>query len=103
MARENQGLQIALILFVMLTIILSVSTYLCYRAYDDACKAKDVAVAAGSKSEQQARANANDVDELKRVIGADKTEPVTTITENFNTDIKKYGAAYPEDSQFYRR
>jgi len=50
-------------------------------------KPRTVAVAAGSKSEQQARANANDVDELKRVIGADKTEPVTTITETFNTDI----------------
>ena len=31
MARENQGLQIALIIFVMLTIILGVTTYLFFR------------------------------------------------------------------------
>ena len=31
MARENQGLQIALIVFVMLTIILGVTTYLFFR------------------------------------------------------------------------
>ena len=36
MARENQGLQIALIVFVMLTILLGVTTYLGFRQYDDA-------------------------------------------------------------------
>jgi hypothetical protein len=32
-ARENQGLQIALIVFVMLTIILSVTTFIFYNNY----------------------------------------------------------------------
>ena len=36
MARENQGLQIALIVFVMLTILLGVTTYLGFRQYNDA-------------------------------------------------------------------
>jgi len=36
MARENQGLQIALIVTVMLTIILGVTTFIFYRQYDDA-------------------------------------------------------------------
>jgi hypothetical protein len=103
MARENQGLQIALILFVMLTIILSVSTYLCYRAYDEANKGKEGALAAGSKIEQEARKSADQVDELKRLIGAAKTEPISAITDTFNADMKKYGTAYSEDSQFYRK
>ena len=33
---ENQGLQIALIIFVMLTIILSVTTFLFFREYEEA-------------------------------------------------------------------
>ena len=103
MARENQGLQIDQIICVMLLIVLSVSTYLGFRSYSDEFKAKEAAVAAGSKSEQQARANANDVDDLKKVIGADKTETATAITETFRADMQKYGAAYPEDSQFYRK
>jgi len=103
MARENQGLQIALIICVMLLIILSVSTYLCYRAYDDAFKGRETALAAGSKAEGVAKTNSDHVDELKRVIGAAKTEPIDVITSTFNDDMKKYGAAYPEDSQFYRR
>ena len=36
MARENQGLQIALIIFVMLTIILGVTTFIFYRQYEEA-------------------------------------------------------------------
>ena len=36
MARENQGLQIGLIVFVMLTIILGVTTYLFFRQYEEA-------------------------------------------------------------------
>ncbi len=32
-ARENQGLQIALIIFVMLTIVLSVTTYIFFDNY----------------------------------------------------------------------
>ena len=37
------------------------------------------------------------------MIGADKTETATAITETFRADMQKYGAAYPEDSQFYRK
>ena len=37
-ARENQGLQIALIIFVMLTIILSVTTFLFYRNFKGATR-----------------------------------------------------------------
>ena len=36
MARENQGLQIALIVFVMLTIVLSITTFLFVRQAADA-------------------------------------------------------------------
>ena len=41
MARENQGLQISLIVFVTLSLFLGVATYLLYRQYDEAAaKAK---------------------------------------------------------------
>ena len=43
MARENQGLQIALIIFVILTIILGVTTFLFFRQYEEAtAKAEDL-------------------------------------------------------------
>ena len=36
MARENQGLQIALIIFVMLTVVMSVMTFVYFRKFTEA-------------------------------------------------------------------
>jgi hypothetical protein len=104
MARENQGLQIALIVFVMLTIILGVTTYLFFRQYEESdIKAKSN-LAERDKSNKLAQKNEDDVKELKRLIfGAANTEKVETITTTtFNDDMKKYGSSYSEEARFYR-
>jgi hypothetical protein len=103
MARENQGLQIALIIFVMLTIILGVTTYLFYRQYDEtALKAKANADRA-SKLESDNAALEDRIVNLKRYIGIAKTETdMDAIKDQFEKDMQKYGASYPEDSRYYR-
>lgn len=103
MARENQGLQIALIIFVMLTIILGVSTYLCYRHYDDAVKAKAVADAAASKKDQEARKNGEDAAALKKMVGTAPTDMIDAVQEMFKKDMEKYGGSYSEEAQVYHR
>lgn len=101
MARENQGLQIALIIFVMLTIILAVTTYLFYRQYDEASlKAKSNLEDASQKAQLAAK-NESDLNELKRMLGV-KNDAVDAITTAFNKDMATYGGAYPEESRFYR-
>lgn len=103
MARENQGLQIALIVFVMLTIILGVTTYLFFRQYEEADLKATKNAADLTKATNLAVANENDVKELKRLIfGAENAEKVDAITSGtFAEDIKKYGLAYPEDVRYY--
>jgi len=102
MARENQGLQIALIIFVMLTIILGVTTYLCFRQYEEAdirAKAADVKAAEKTKL---ATKNEQDANDLKGLIGVAATEKVDAITSTtFNGDMKKYGGSYPAVDRFY--
>ncbi len=102
MARENQGLQIALILFVMATIVLSVTTYLGFKSYSDEFKAKEVALTAGAKAQNDATNFERNIKDLKKLIGAADTEQVDQIATQFGDDMKKYGAGYPEKSQFYR-
>jgi hypothetical protein len=103
MARENQGLQIALIVFVMLTIILGVTTYLFFRQYEEAdIKAKNNATERDKKATLAVK-NEDDANELKRLIGVAKTEKVDAITTTiFSEDMKKFGGSYPEDVRFYR-
>jgi hypothetical protein len=103
MARENQGLQIALILLVMAAIVLSVTTYLGFKSASDEFKAKQVAVTTGTKAENDARKYEGHIKILKKVIGAADAEAVDQIETKFGEDMKLYGAGYPEDSLFYRR
>jgi hypothetical protein len=101
MARENQGLQIALIIFVMLTVVLGATTYWTYRLYDEqAIKAKS-ALADASKNNDVANKHAKDIEDLKWMIGALKTEDIGKVRETFDLDIKNYGGAYPEQDRFY--
>lgn len=52
-ARENQGLQVAVIIFAILTIVLAVTTYIFYAKSDKATKEKAAAVAQADSANQQ--------------------------------------------------
>ena len=103
MAKENQGLQIALIIFVMLTIILGVTTFLFFRQYEDALLKAD---AAAGEAQQQKTAAENMLDEanrLKQIVGFAQTDGIATIDEAFNADMEKYAATFDEADRDYRK
>jgi hypothetical protein len=103
MARENQDLQIALIVSVMLTIILGVATFLCYRKYTDTEKSLQAALADGNKKSTEADRARDEVNKLKKdFIGVPDTQRVEDLSTQFAEDMKKYGSAYSQESQFYR-
>jgi len=102
MARENQDLQIALIVSVMLTIILGVATFLCYRQYTDTAKSLKAAQEDATKKQRDADKARDDANKLKRYLGVAETESIEEVSKQFDDDIKKYGGAYPQEAQFYR-
>ena len=53
MARESQGLQVLLIVFVMLTVVLGVTTYLYSKRADEATKAAAAAAASEKQAERR--------------------------------------------------
>ncbi len=103
MARENQDLQIALIVSVMLTIILGVATFLCYRKYTDTEKSLQAALADGNKKSREADMARDEASRLKKdFVGVPDTERIEELSNQFAEDMKKYGGAYSQESQFYR-
>ena len=100
MARESQGLQIALIIFVMLTIVLGVTTFIYHgRAVEALKQAKDNEEIARQERSKTANKEAES-GELKRMIGmAEKS--LADIKEQFDKDMKAYGVNFPEDARFY--
>jgi hypothetical protein len=96
--KENTALQIALIIFVLLTIVLSVTTYIYYDKFRTARDEKVAAVkktekADASRSEAEAKTT-----RLKELVGKGVADPVQGIMDEFERHQQIYGATLPEDS-----
>jgi hypothetical protein len=89
-ARENQGLTIALIVFVMLTILLTVSTYMLFDRYQDQLKtAKTAQKSAETATQEKSKAD-KDREELLAVIGAAPTDTADVVSADIKADLAKY-------------
>src|SRR3989304_722717 len=102
MARENQGLQIGLIVSVMLTIIFGVATFLCYRQYSDTAKSLKAAQDDATRKQRDGDKARDDANKLKQYLGVAETENIEDLSKQFDEDMKKYGSAYSQEVQFYR-
>jgi len=102
MARENQGLQIALIIFVFLTLILGVTTFLFQR------QAAEKSAEAAAKQEEATEAGntadkiQGDFNTLKGYCGFATTEAIDAVGEQFRADMDKYAASLPEPQRSYQ-
>ncbi len=101
MARESQGLQIALIVFVMLTIIFGVTTFLVSREYKKATALAESAQADKQSAEEGQRAALDENIRLKQIIGQPDTATRDVIDQQFNNDMQTYGKDFGNLSPDY--
>jgi len=106
-ARENQGLQIALIVFVMLTILLVVSTYMVYSHWQEQIaksKAADTAAATAVADKEKATKEKGD---LLTLIGAAPTAAVADVLDENKKMIDSFAqfgyAQLPEDQRTFQK
>ena len=108
-SRESQGLQVALILFVMVTVVLAVTTYLYFRKAEENVQ-RYLAKAEEAKREKEATMKLQFENQiLKHILGYDrKTEAELTsikqglggnkqieqILADYDKHMKMYGAGY---------
>ena len=101
MARENQGLQIALIFFVITTILFGVMAFLFNSsATKSADKAKANAESA-TRAENGLREMTKDIEELKKIIGFAETDDIDRIRDLSGADMIKYAANFPDEIKNY--
>lgn len=98
---ENQGLQIALIIFVMLTIILSVTTFVFFRQYEEADGRSRADAEKSANADKALRTIQDENNELKQVIGVAATAKLDEVKATFNEDMQKFGAI-PAEKRYYR-
>lgn len=103
MARENQGLHIALIVFVALTLILGVTTFMFFRKFEEASLKAKSNLEQANTERLKAETTEKDNAELKRLIGAAATDKMDAIHEEVNKEMETYAANFQEDSRNYRK
>jgi hypothetical protein len=102
MARENQGLQIALIVFVALTIILGVTTFLFFNSYSDAKARAEKNADDAREASDGLRTSTTRYDDLKKKVGFAETDDPSAIDKLFQEDMQTYASAYPAENRTYR-
>lgn len=101
-ARENQGLQIALIIFVILTIILIVTTYMFFSSSQKEKEANKSLFADNTNKDNQAREAARESEALKNTLGAAVTEKSADVDARTKKDVETYGKGIPDSNRNYR-
>jgi uncharacterized protein (UPF0333 family) len=101
-ARENQGLQIALIIFVILTIILIVTTYFFFSSAQKEKEANKALASDNSNKDNQAREAARESEALKSTLGAAMTEKSADVDARTKKDAEVYGKGIPDANRNYR-
>ena len=116
-SREGQGMQIAVILFAILTVVLAVTTYIYYAASETKEKervaakaAEGVATSAQMKANYQATAlkfmlgivkSRKDVDDAKTRAGGGEDTEVNAWLAKYDLDMSIYGAVATEANSNY--
>ena len=99
-AHDNQGLQIALIVFVMLTVVLGVTAFVFIHKCDEQDrKVKDMETTASKATADLAQKD-DECKELKRLMGL-PNKPLEAVHQQFKNDMESYAGNWPEDTRFY--
>src|SRR5689334_13867417 len=99
--RPNLGLQVALIIFVLITIALAVSTFMFFKQDQESQLAKKMADADVVKFKDEKQKSDRELERLKTIVGKGAPDKVDTILEEFKQDMDKFQATYHEAAQTY--
>ncbi len=106
-ARENQGLQISLIIFVMLTIILSVTTFIFFNNYKDELVKTKKAEETAKQSDDKERLIREERVALLQIAGYPETEAKADYEKRSKDEIQKYNEFFklqlPDDQKNYTK
>ncbi len=116
-SRESQGLQVALILFVMITVVLAVTTYVFFRKSEEKIRQTASERAKAKQSEQAAMSMQFQLQLMKHILGYErKTEAelasiktglggdatMEQILEGYDQDMAMYGVGFAGQDLSYR-
>jgi hypothetical protein len=116
-SRESQGLQVALILFVMVTVVLAVTTYVYFRKSEEKIKEAATAEKNARDSERLVSGYQFENQLLRHVLGYERRteaelakirqaletdQEMVDMWTSYQNDMTKYGTGLPQDDLSYQ-
>jgi len=102
MSRNSQGLQAALIVLMMLSVVLGVTTCVFFRQYHDADRRAETCAEEATALRVALNTQQAEICELKRLIGFSAGTSLETVQTQHAEDMDIYAAGFPEENRFYR-
>lgn len=99
---EHQGLQIAVIIFVILTIALSITTFTFFKQSEEAAKKSAEDAARAKKADADLRNLLDEVSKMKTYIGVDNSDTIDKIGETYNGDMDAFASSLPLTARNYK-
>ncbi|MEX2186492.1 MAG: hypothetical protein WD875_06850 [Pirellulales bacterium] len=88
--REHQGYQIALVIFVMLTVLLSITTFMFFKKFREEQQKNTEVTQKYNTATSDFNASDSKLASVMQLIGYDKSEPIDTINRDVEQDRKNY-------------
>ena len=102
--RENTGLQIALILFVMITVALAVSTYVYWDSANVSQKKEDAAIAELAKRDRNLDDANKEITKLRTMMGHKITQEggpqLLEVEKGYKTDMALFGEGWEKEKNY---
>ena len=102
MARENQGLQIALIISVVIICLLGVTTYMYFSKSERAASAVNSMQSQLQQEKQGHNQAVDDVQRLMEFVGHPLESKMEDVAAIFDEDMKMFASSWPEEERNYR-
>ncbi len=103
MARENQGLQAALIVFVILTIVLGVTTFIFFKQAEEAEARMQQSEETARQKDDLARNVLEENSRLKDLMGFADTLRIDELNDEVEKDLSTYTANFRGEPRGYRQ
>ena len=100
--RESQGLQIALIIFVMITLVLCVTTFVYFRKSEEKIQEARKLSEDYKRSERGQREVLEEYNHLKELVGHAPEAKLADIDEAYHKDMTMFAESWPEEKRTYR-
>lgn len=100
--RENQGLQIALIAFVMFTVVLAVTTYVFFNRSQEAYEQADHWKKEANEARTGQQMTLDEYSKVKGMIGHPPETRFSEIEQQHKLDMTMFGENCPEENRTYK-